>query len=189
MIPPSTTTATITKSTVMTTTIVNTTTTNAAAAGPHARTHCIFRHGSRWLALPAASVREALPSPSLVNVPSTSDRFAGLCHLRSEFLPVLNLSNIPHDDVGRAERIMLVVNDSDSCWAVLADEVLTLAALEFSDAPEPGSDAVSSAVIGWATHNGHVVQILDPASLRDMAERELAERAAGRATSNTVWSA
>ncbi|MEZ6060406.1 MAG: chemotaxis protein CheW [Planctomycetaceae bacterium] len=136
------------------------------------RTHCVFRHGSQWLALPATSVREALPSPPLVRVPATPARFAGLCHLRSEFIPVLNLNDEGQNGSDLQDRLMLVVDDSDGCWAVLVDEVSSLANLEFSDAPESDT-AATTAVIGWAAHNSNVVQILDPVRFRELVEQEL----------------
>ena len=108
--------------------------TSAVLSMPTA-THCVFRRGLCWLALPATVVREAMPRPGMVFVPGTPTIFVGLCHVRSEFIPVLNLDSVlpgcDHSD----SNVMLVVDDTDGPWAVLVDEVTSLRALEISDAP------------------------------------------------------
>lgn len=137
-------------------------------------THCVFRRGSCWLALPATSIREALPCPGLVAVPGTPSAFVGLCHVRSEFIPVLNLDAVVPGTHRPVDEIMLIVDDADGVWALLVDEVSSLRMLETSDAPEAADDSWSSAVIGWATEGEAVIQVLDPYRLRELAARELA---------------
>lgn len=132
--------------------------------------HCVFRRGSSWLALPAVTVREVLPRPQTVFVPGSSAMFVGLCHVRSEFIPVLSLDMIPGQSSDGSDQIMLILDDSDGPWALLVDEVSSLQTLEISDAPEQSA----SVVTGWATVNETVVQVLDQASIRMQAERELA---------------
>jgi len=132
--------------------------------------HCVFRRGSSWLALPAVAVREVLPRPQTVFVPGSSAMFVGLCHVRSEFIPVLSLDMIPGQSSEHSDPIMLILDDSDGPWALLVDEVSSLQTLEISDAPEQSA----SVVTGWATVNDTVVQVLDQAGIRMLAERELA---------------
>jgi len=139
-------------------------------------THCVFRHGTSWLAIPATAVREVMPRPEMVSVPGTTSTFVGLCHVRSEFVPVLNLASVlPHGDRSD-EQIMLVLEDTDGPWALLVDEVASLQPLETSDAPESDALKSSSAVIGWATYGESVIQVLDQSRIRQFAEQELAVR-------------
>lgn len=136
-------------------------------------THCVFRRGLSWLALPATAVREAMPRPKMFFVPGTPETFVGLCHVRSEFIPVLNLDSVLSKTDGADEQIMLVLDDTDGPWAVLVDEVTSLRALELSDAPETDDFASRCAVVGWATHDNRVIQILDQTRIRQIAEQEL----------------
>ena len=66
----------------------------SAVLSKQAATHCVFRRSKSWLALPAIDVREVMLRPEIVFVPGTPDSFSGLVHVRSEFLPVLNLGSV-----------------------------------------------------------------------------------------------
>ena len=111
-----------------------------AAATP---THCVFRRGLSWLALPAIAVREALPRPDMVPVPGTPSTFAGLCHVRSEFIPVLNLDSVLSEHGSSGDQIMLILDDADGPWAVLVDELSSLQSLEVFDPLSADNSAVS----------------------------------------------
>jgi chemotaxis signal transduction protein len=141
-----------------------------AAATP---THCVFRRGLSWLALPAIAVREALPRPDMVPVPGTPSTFAGLCHVRSEFIPVLNLDSVLSEHGSSGDQIMLILDDADGPWAVLVDELSSLQSLEVSDAPEADVFDKGSAVVGWAMFGENMIQVLDQARIRQFAEHEL----------------
>jgi len=147
--------------------------TRAALSMPTA-THCVFRRGSCWVALPATVVREAMPRPGMVFVPGTPIIFVGLCHVRSEFIPVLNLDSVLPDCGHSDGNVMLVVDDTDGPWAVLVDEVTSLRALEISDAPVADILDTSCVVVGWATQGNNVIQVLDQSRIRMLAEQELA---------------
>lgn len=136
-------------------------------------THCVFRHGPTWLALPATAVREVLPRPEMVAVPGTSREFVGLCHVRSEFIPVLNLNSVLPDSRQSGEHVMLILEDPDGPWALLVDQVTSLQPLEISDAPECDSAGPEAAIIGWATLNDTVIQVLDQSRIRQFAEYRL----------------
>lgn len=138
-------------------------------------THCIFRHGRAWLAFPATSIRQALACPQMVSVPETPATFAGLCHVRSEFIPVLTLDALICERTRPDSGILLIIDDSDGPWALLVEEVSALRRLEVSDAPESASHTLTSAVIGWATLRDLVIQVLDPIAVRKLAERELTD--------------
>jgi chemotaxis signal transduction protein len=147
--------------------------TSAVLSMPTA-THCVFRRGSFWLALPAIAVREAMPRQNMVFVPGTPNLFVGLCHVRSEFIPVLNLNSVLPDCDDSDGNIMLVVDDTDGPWALLVDEVTSLRALEISDAPVADVLDTSCVIVGWATHGSDVIQVLDQTRVRMLAEQELA---------------
>ena len=136
-------------------------------------THCVFRRSSCWLALPARAVREAMPRPGFVFVPGTPHIFVGLCHVRSEFIPVLNLAAVLPECDHSEGNVMLVIDDTDGPWAVLVDEVTSLRALEISDAPVADVFDTSCVVVGWATHGSNVIQVLDQSRIRMLAEQEL----------------
>lgn len=137
-------------------------------------THCIFRHGCAWLAFPATSIRQAMACPQMVSVPRTPATIVGLCHVRSEFIPVLTLDALIGERSRSDEGVLLIIDDSDGPWAVLVEEVSALKQLEVSDAPECASGSPPSAVTGWATLGDAVIQVLDPIIVRELAERELA---------------
>ena len=151
-----------------------------------ASTHCVFRCGANWMALPVLAVREVLPAPRPVFVPGMSAVFLGLCHVRSEFVPVLKLSSVlPLAETSRG-GIMLILDDADGPWAMCVDEVSALRTLEMSDSPESYSAEVASVVIGWATVEDNVVQVLDQSAIRQFAERQLADVSRSSKIQNNV---
>ena len=147
--------------------------TSAVLSKPTA-THCVFRRGSSWLAFPALAVREAMPRPGMVPVPGTPDTFVGLCHVRSEFIPVLNLDSVLPEFDHSNDNVMLIIDDTNGPWAVLVDEVTSLRALEISDAPVADVFDTTCVVVGWTTHGSHVIQVLDQSRVRMLAEQKLA---------------
>jgi len=132
--------------------------------------YCIFRTGLTWQAFPAADVREVMPRPQLVCVPHSPLAFAGLCHVRSEFVPVVNLKRMLNESDMQDEQVLLILEDTDGPWGVLVDEVIALQRLEVSDAPESFEEDHSSLVVGWGIHDDAVIQILDHRRLRRLAE-------------------
>lgn len=136
--------------------------------------HCVFRRGSSWLALPATAVREAVPRPVMVSVPGTPRTFVGLCHVRSEFIPVLNLDSVISEPFQREEQLMLVLDDADGPWALLIDEFTSLQVLDISDAPEDEVIDKGRVIVGWATQGDQLIQVIDQSRVRELAESELA---------------
>jgi len=80
---------------------------------PGNMTHCVFRRGGHQLAVPATQVREVLPAPAMISLPRTPPVFTGLCHLRSEFIPVLNLDSFLTGGHESHDDFLLVIEDSD----------------------------------------------------------------------------
>ena len=140
---------------------------------PHRNSFCLFRKGTVWLAVPAKVLREVLPLPKIVPLPRTRPILAGLCHLRSEFVPVLRLTRLLPDEPHGGEQFVLLIDDSGGDWGILVDEVHSLVAVEPSHAPEGQSGGWESTVIGWATIDQEIVRILDPQRFRELAELEL----------------
>jgi chemotaxis signal transduction protein len=138
-------------------------------------THCVFRRGTSWFALPALSVREVLSRPSIVIVPHARSPLTGLCHVRSEFLPVLNLGPLFGEEAAflSTESQMVVIEAAEGNWGLLVDQVVALTSLETSVAPEGSSNSWSAAVLGWATYRDQVVRVVEPGVYYRLAEVEL----------------
>ncbi len=139
-------------------------------------THCVFRRGSTWFAFPAESIREVCERPTLVNVPGCTRLLAGLCHVRSEFTPVIRLDHLlsEHQDALNEEPQMLVLRDGDGAWGVLADEVRALVSLEPSAGEEvANTDCWTGCITGWAAWEGESVRVLHAGNMRDLIEKEL----------------
>ncbi|GAB4154559.1 MAG: hypothetical protein Tsb009_31230 [Planctomycetaceae bacterium] len=88
----------------------------------------------------------------------------GLCHLRSEFIPVLSASTLlVNHDSSISENQMIVLTGEHGPWALLIDTVVGLDNLEISFVRErESSDAWSSSMIGTASFQDQVVQVIDP---------------------------
>lgn len=145
-----------------------------SALPPHP-THCLFRVGTFWLALPADVIRKVMPRPGLVTVPGTADLIVGLCHVQGQFVPVLTLNSLFPDSAGTNEPQLLLIDDVNGPWGLLADEVSALAALELSNVPD-SEGGWETVVMGWATHDQKVVRILDHVRLRELAAGEVTAR-------------
>lgn len=154
---------------------LHTATDPTAAARDQVPSHCVFRYGASWMALPALAVREVMPRPDMVTVPGTPASLVGLSHVRSEFVPVLDLSAMLPDQPWSDGRIMLILDDLEGAWAVLVDEVAALQPLEVSDAPETDGAGARDVVSGWATWEDTVLQILDPVRIRGLACQALSD--------------
>lgn len=149
---------------------------SSSAVGPRP-THCLFRVGTFWLALPVEVIRKVMPRPGLVTVPGTSEVIVGICHVQGQFLPVLTLASLFSKTAGCDEPHLLLIDDLNGPWGVLADEVSTLATLELSNVPDSETEGGwETVVMGWATHDRKVVRILDHVRLRELAEQEVNAR-------------
>ncbi|MDP6719729.1 MAG: chemotaxis protein CheW [Pirellulaceae bacterium] len=134
--------------------------------------YCVFRHGGSLFALPATCVLEVAENPGISSVPGSDAVLAGLCHLRNEFLPVLDLSAMAGengDDLD--EQQLLVISGSNGPWAVLVDRVIGLESLEVSISQDIRSaDDWSAAMIGSATLRNQVIRILEPCRVYRLAD-------------------
>lgn len=138
--------------------------------------HCVFRSGASWFSLPAISVREISISPGLVRIPNCHDSLAGICHLRSEFIPVISLTALLNIDTSQHAQPhnKLMVIDCTNVWALLVAETASLETLETIVSPDGRmDDAATSAVMGTAMFRDQIVYVLEPNSVFRMAQQTL----------------
>ncbi|MGV3482842.1 MAG: chemotaxis protein CheW [Planctomycetaceae bacterium] len=138
--------------------------------------HCIFRSGSSWFSLPAVSVREISIAPDMVPVPNCHPAIAGLCHLRSEFIPVIILNalfDIDSSDVSQPHDKLMVIH-GHSAWALRIAEASALESIETLVTPEArGDDANQTAITGTCMFRHQIVRVLDPTRVFRIAQQAL----------------
>lgn len=140
--------------------------------------HCVFRCGNSWYSVPAVAVREISVAPKLVRVPDSHRSLAGLCHLRSEFVPVLSLGTLLDGEGLETahDHDRLLVLSGSSVWALLIVEAAALESLETIVTPEARMDDVRiSAVLGTAMYRDQIVRVLNPNNLYRLAQQALEE--------------
>ena len=154
--------------------------TNTAALPRHELSvsdkHCVFRCDRSWFSLPAVSVREITIMPELVRVPNCHQALAGLCHLRSEFIPVLSLTQLMNagDAPSTESHGKLMVVNGGSAWAMQIAEAAALESLETLVAPEARMDESNpTPVTGTAMFRDQIVRVLDPMIIFRMAGQSL----------------
>ena len=138
--------------------------------------HCIFRCDRSWFSLPATSVSEIAIAPELVQVPNCHPSLAGLCHLRSEFIPVLSLTRLMNVDTKQTTEThgKLMVIHGSSVWAMLIAEAAALESLETLVTPDLRPDDLNpTPVTGTAMYREQIVRVLDPITLYRMAQQSL----------------
>ena len=136
----------------------------------------IVRCGSSWFSLPADSVREITIAPELVAVPQCHPSLAGLCHLRSEFIPVIALDALLDLEGGErlGEQAKLMVIQGQSVWALRIAEAASIESLETLVSPETRTDDGNpSPVMGTAMFRSHIVRVLDPNAILRLAQKAL----------------
>lgn len=138
--------------------------------------HCVFRSGASWYSVPAVSVREITIAPRLFTVPRSHKSLAGLCHLRSEFVPVISLGSlleIEDRKVSQPNNKLMVLHGTN-VWALLIAEAAALESLETILAPESRlEDSHQSPVMGTAMFNDQILRVLDPNRLLRLAQQTL----------------
>lgn len=127
--------------------------------------YCVFQRGNHVYGVLAASVREVGLRPNLAVVPDAPPALAGLGRVRNDFVPLLR--NDAESVVTRGQETQIIVIASDQGpWGLLVDRVIGLFPLEVSlCADQQGAHGWSAAVMGSATWNGQVVQVLDDRAL------------------------
>tara|TARA_R110002049_G_scaffold27321_2_gene93964 strand:+ start:19258 stop:19782 length:525 start_codon:yes stop_codon:yes gene_type:complete len=138
--------------------------------------HCVFRCREDWFALPATSVREITYAPKLSVVPGSHPLLAGMCHLRSEFLPVVRVDVLLADEAIETanDEKLLVLGSTTGGWAILISEVLALEPLDtLTNGDVNLDDSVSGVVLATAMFRDEVVRVLDPHRLLHLAQSQL----------------
>jgi chemotaxis signal transduction protein len=138
--------------------------------------HCIFRCDRSWFSLPAICVREITIAPDFVRIPNCHRTLAGLCHLRSEFIPVLSLTellSVDRPETPETHGKLMVINGS-SVWAMLIAEAAALESLETLVALDLRMDDMTpTPVTGTAMFRDQIVRVLDPIAVFRMAQQSL----------------
>lgn len=138
--------------------------------------HCVVRIGSSWFSVAADAVREITVAPELVPVPQCHPALAGLCHLRSEFVPVIALEALL-DFEGNAnpnDQAKLIVLEGQHLWALRIAEAASIESLETLVAPEMRMDDRNlTPVIGTAMFRDQIIRVLDPNLVFQLAQHAL----------------
>ena len=137
----------------------------------------MFRSGENWFGVAALAVRSIVPRPNIAALPHADASLKGVCHIQNEFLPVVSLralSSIQYDTSADAEQQLAILLSPQGPWGLLIDEAATLAELEISISTfSDQSDPWSRVVVGSASWNNQVLQILDPVAIHQYASRLL----------------
>ena len=153
--------------------------------------HCVIKSGGQGYALPAMVIRYVTPAPPVFPAPQTDQMMAGICHLRSEFLAVIDLNTLARigdavNDDSQSNTQLVAISSMQGNWGLLVDQVETLASLEHTTHGETDRRGFASAIIGSATHNGQFLSVLDPNRLYKLVEDRLRAAWAAMVSSNTI---
>ena len=135
--------------------------------------YCVFQCADRWYGVPALSVRSIVPLPTITTAPYCDPILAGIVHLQNEFLPVVNLKSlteIQYDQNEATEQQLAVLLGPDGAWGLSIDRAETLASLEvaFTEIANE-QDRWARAVLGSASYQNQILQILAPVALYEYA--------------------
>ena len=138
--------------------------------------YCVFRADDAEYAVSADRVREVADLVPIVPVPEAPPVLVGMCHLRTEFVPVLGVNPL----IGAGESrlrdgsYLLVFHADEGPWALLIQRALSLEVLEVGYADsETEWDDVSRVTLGTATYRDGVVRVLDAGRIYRIAAEVL----------------
>ncbi|MEM1068176.1 MAG: chemotaxis protein CheW [Planctomycetota bacterium] len=148
--------------------------------GPSADTgkQFVFRTGDLWFSVPATAVREVTIAPQWVQVPGCHPSLAGLCHLRSEFIPVVALQQLLDIDgiEGTDRQDKLIIFGGRVSWAIPVAEAAALESLETLITPElRHEDSNPNLIMGTAIFRDQIVRVLDANAVLRLAQKSLEE--------------
>ena len=139
--------------------------------------HCVFRSGENWFGIDAVAIRGIVPRPDIAELPHADASLKGVCHIQNEFMPVVSLkalSSFQYESTADAEQQLAILLSPQGPWGLLIDEADTLAELEISISTfSDESDPWSRVIIGSASWDSQVLQILDPIAVHQYASRLL----------------
>lgn len=154
--------------------------------------YCVFQCADRWYGVPALSVRSIVPLPPITPTPHCDPILQGIVHLQNEFLPVVNfrsLTEIQYDQNETNDQQLAVLLGPEGPWGLSIDRAETLASLEvaFTEIANE-QDRWSKAVLGSASYQNQILQILAPIALYEYASSLLGGFWASEATSAVTYS-
>lgn len=123
-----------------------------------------FRAGPRWLAVPAASVREVVTLEAITPVPGANELVLGVALVRGRLVPTIDVFRLL--DIARTGTVattrprLVVISRGDDEVAVIAEE--TRGVLELAQVPSRGDGGVIQGELRW---EGHLVVVLDPEAI------------------------
>lgn len=138
----------------------------------------VFRTGSLWFSVPAIAVREVTIAPQWVRVPGCHSSLQGLCHLRSEFIPVIALQQLLNLDgiTGNERQDKLIIFGGRISWAIPVVEAAALESLETLITPElRQEDGNPNLIMGTAIFRDQIVRVLDANAVLRLAQKSLEE--------------
>ena len=135
--------------------------------------YCVFQCADRWYGVPALSVRSIVPLPPVTPTPHSDPILKGIVHLQNEFIPVVNfrsLTEIQYDQNETTDQQLAVLLGPEGPWGLSIDRAETLASLEvaFTEIANE-QDRWSKAVLGSASYQNRILQILAPIALYEYA--------------------
>ncbi len=135
--------------------------------------HCIFQYGDSHFAILATAVREITHAPPLVRVPRCPSSLAGLCHIRSEFVPVIQLGPLLGEGEFQATQSaqLLLLSSALGAWALMIDRAISIETIETHVDTVAAGDGQRSAVLGTATYEAEIVRVLDPQALLQLVHQ------------------
>ncbi|MBJ42792.1 MAG: hypothetical protein CMJ80_05840 [Planctomycetaceae bacterium] len=128
--------------------------------------YCVFERDSQVYGVLATSVQEVGLRPNIAPVPDSHPMLAGLGRVRNDFVPLLHAESQSTRTTRDSESQVVVMMGDHGPWGLLVDNVVGIVPLEVSLCSEShGTQGWSAAVMGAATTDGRVVQVLDERSL------------------------
>lgn len=132
-----------------------------------------FRAGPRWLAVPAASVREVVTLEAVTPVPGTNHLVLGVALVRGRLVPTIDVFRLL--DIAKAGAVaatrprLLVLSRGEDEVGVIADE--TRGVLELAHVPSRGNSDLVQGELRW---EGNLVVVLDPDAIVATLDRSTA---------------
>ena len=119
------------------------------------------RIGSERYAVPVEHVLEVMPAVGVTPVPGAPPEVLGVCNVRGQIIPVLQLATALRLSESVAARIVIVEHDARRA-GLAVDDVIDVAPL-----PEPTEPTESSLLLGAAFEGGELVGVLDVGRVMD----------------------
>jgi chemotaxis signal transduction protein len=140
----------------------------ANSARPTRRPWCLFQSGTRTYAVALEAVAEVVEVERLVCLPQSPPQVLGLCTLRREVIPVIELDRSARDGKtpGAGSRLtVLVLKTGRGRWAIQVNsEGTTVAEEELGDPPlaTAPADGPSLGISGTVRRGDAVYSVIDP---------------------------